>query len=189
MDKQIYYLPGHGGRLETGLGEGILDRGFNVEGRATVGEFRYLSFGEQVALVAQDLSTKYWHEDAKVIANSFGAYLFLHAQELMEPYIGRVLLLSPIVGEFSNDDTEMGFIPPRADKLQKLAGAGTYPIPRQCEIHVGAQDWQSNPDNVVKLAGLLGLLVTVVPNAGHMLGKPYVSALLDRWLSSSPATS
>ena len=158
-------------------------------GRETVGEFRYLSFSEQIALVAQDLSTKYWHEDAKVIANSFGAYLFLHAQELMEPYIGRVLLLSPIVGEFSNDDTKMGFIPPRADKLQKLAGSGAYPISKHCEIHVGAQDWQSNPGNVIKLAGLLGLPVTVVPNAGHMLGKSYVSALLDRWLSSSPATS
>jgi hypothetical protein len=26
------------------------------------------------------------------------------------------------------------------------------------------------------------LAVTTVPQAGHMLGKSYVSALLDRWL-------
>ena len=51
-----------------------------------------------------------------------------------------------------------------------------------CEIHVGAQDWQSNPDNVLKLAALLHLPVTVVPDAGHMLGKEYVGKLLGGWL-------
>ena len=49
----IYYLPGHGGRLGTGLGEGLLSRGFDVAGRETVGEFKDLPFNEQVALVAQ----------------------------------------------------------------------------------------------------------------------------------------
>ena len=185
LTKSIYYLPGHGGRLETGLGEALLSRGFNVSGRETIGEFKKLSFGEQVALVAQDLTSAHWHQDARVVANSFGAYLFLHAQELIKPYIGRVLLLSPIVGEFSNEDTRTGFIPPRADKLQKLAGGGVYPVPTHCEIHVGEHDWQSNPDNVIEFASLLGLSVTVVPNAGHMLDKSYVSALLDRWLSSA----
>ena len=35
--KTIYYLPGHGGRLGTGLGEALLSRGYNVSGRETVG--------------------------------------------------------------------------------------------------------------------------------------------------------
>ncbi len=39
-----------------------------------------------------------------------------------------------------------------------------------------------NPRNVTELAQHLGLAVTVVPNAGHMLDKGYVAALLDRWL-------
>jgi hypothetical protein len=30
---------------------------------------------------------------------------------------------------------------------------------------------------------MLGLDVTVVQNAGHMLGKDYVGNLLDKWLS------
>ena len=185
MVSSIYYLPGHGGRLGTGLGEALLSRGFAVAGRETVGAFRTLPFREQVALVAHDLTSLYWHEDDRVIANSFGAYLFLNAQELMKPYIGRVLLLSPIVGEFSNEDSVLGFIPPQAGKLLDLAERGTYPAPKQCEIHVGEQDWQSNPSNVIKLAGYLGLDVTVVPNLGHMLGKSYVSAVLDRWLPKS----
>ena len=182
MTDSIYYLPGHGGRLSTGLGENLLGRGLDVSGRETVGEFLALTFKEQVELVAEDLRSFYWHPTAHVIANSFGAYLFLHAQALLPPFIGKVLLLSPIVGEFAEEGASIGFIPPRADRLLKLAQAGTYPTPMQCEIHVGAQDWQSNPDNVVRFAQLLGLPVTVVPDTGHMLGKQYVGGVLDRWL-------
>jgi hypothetical protein len=49
-------------------------------------------------------------------------------------------------------------------------------------MHVGSEDWQSNPTNVTALCSLLGIDVTVVPNAGHMLPKEYVGNLLDRWL-------
>jgi len=179
----IYYLPGHGGRLGTGLGEALLSRGYNVSGRETVGEFKDIPFSQQVAIIAEDLKTHYWHEDARVIANSFGAYLFLNAQALMSPYVGKVLLLSPIVGEFSNEDNGMGFIPPHSGRLAQLAESGTYPVPQHCEIHVGEHDWQSIPGNVTKLAGLLRLNATVVPGEGHMLDKRYVSAVLDRWLA------
>ena len=180
--KTIYYLPGHGGRLGAGLGEALLGRGYDVSGRETVGEFKDIPFSQQITIVAEDLTTHYWHEDARVIANSFGAYLFLNAQTLMKPYVGKVLLLSPIVGEFSNEDNGLGFIPPHSGRLAQLAEAGTYPVPQNCEIHVGEHDWQSNPANVTKLAGILGLSATVVPGGGHMLDKRYVSAVLDRWL-------
>lgn len=178
----IYYLPGHGGRIGTGLGEALLGRGYNVTGRETVDEFKGLPFSQQIAIIADDLTTHFWRKEALVIANSFGAYLFLNAQALMSPYVGKVLLLSPIVGEFSNEDSGLGFVPPHSGRLAQLAEDGSYPVPRQCEIHVGEHDWQSNPANVTKLAGLLGLSATVVPGGGHMLEKRYVSSVLDRWL-------
>ena len=186
MAISIYYLPGHGGQVSTGLGDGLLSRGFDVAGRETTGEFRKLRFTEQIELIAEDLQTGFWHEEARVVANSFGAYLFLNAQRLMKPYVGKVLLLSPIIGEFSSDETRMGFIPPQAGKLMELlADRGEYPVPNRCEIHVGEQDWQSNPKSVQSWAGKLGITTTIVPNAGHMLGKDYVSAVLDRWLPAA----
>ena len=48
-----------------------------------------------------------------------------------------------------------------------------------CEAHVGAEDWQSNPESVKNLFSLLGVGVTVVPEAGHALPKDYVGSLLD----------
>ena len=182
MKKSVYYLTGMGGRLDTGLGQALLSRGFEVAGRELYGEFRKLDFQQQVDIVAEDLQIHFWQEESRVIANSFGAYLFLHAQVQMKPYIGRVILLSPIVGEFSNEDTRMNFVPPRADKLQQLAEAKSFPIPIHCEVHVGSEDWQSNPVNVTAFGSMLGIDVTVVPNAGHMLPKEYVGNLLDRWL-------
>jgi hypothetical protein len=78
--KTIYYLPGYGGQLASGLGRALMDRGFDVAGRETRGDFRSLPFDEQIATVGQDLKDHFWHADARVICNSFGAYLFLHAQ-------------------------------------------------------------------------------------------------------------
>lgn len=185
MAISIYYLPGHGGQISTGLGEGLLSRGYGIAGRETTGAFRKMGFTEQIEIIADDLQSGYWDEEAHVVANSFGAYLFLNAQRLMKPYIGKVLLLSPIIGEFSSDEIKMGFIPPQAGRLMELADAGNYPTPNRCEIHVGDQDWQSNPQAVQRWADKLGISNTIVPNAGHMLDKGYVSAVLDRWLSSS----
>ncbi|MCF8211185.1 MAG: hypothetical protein K9K38_17555 [Rhodoferax sp.] len=174
--------------MNTGLGEALLSRGYQITGRETVGEFRRIPFSQQIAIIAEDLTASHWQEDGLVIANSFGAYLFLNAQALLQPYIGKVLLLSPIVGEFSNEETNIGFIPPQSGKLLEIAESGNYPTPQHCEIHVGENDWQSNPSNVLQLAGLLGVEVSVVPNGGHNLSKTYVSEVLDRWLPRSPSS-
>jgi hypothetical protein len=175
----IYYLPGHGGSLATGLGEGLLSRGYDVTGRETLGDFLKLPFAEQVDTVTSDLREHFWHEDARVICVSFGAYLFLHAQAQLPPFPGKVLLLSPILGEFKDDTTSRGFIPPRAGKLMRLARNGSYPAPRLCEIHVGSEDWQSQPEVVTEFGKLTGIAVTVAQGRGHDLGKDYVSPLCD----------
>jgi hypothetical protein len=43
MKDTVYYLPGMGGRLNTGLGRGIHDRGYKVVGRETRGEYQNCS--------------------------------------------------------------------------------------------------------------------------------------------------
>lgn len=40
IQKTVYYLPGAGGQLSTGLGQGLMDRGFDVTGRETRGARR-----------------------------------------------------------------------------------------------------------------------------------------------------
>jgi alpha-beta hydrolase superfamily lysophospholipase len=155
-----------------------------VVGRETVGTFRNLSFNEQVDLVCADLKEHFWLPDAHVVAVSFGAYLFLHAQARMESYPGNVLLLSPIVGQFGSESIGLGFIPPKAGLLKDLVGNGLFNAPLNCEIHVGSEDWQSNPEAVAVLGETTGMRVAIVSNRGHELGVDYVAPLLDRWLNT-----
>ncbi len=183
MSQIIYFLPGHGGRISNGLGQALIARGFDVVGRETVGAFKKLNFDVQVETIAHDLKANFWREDACVIANSYGAYLLLLALSSLQAFPGKMLLLSPIVGEFTNDKTNMGFIPPYAKRLYEQALNGKYPIPKHCEIHVGSEDWQSIPDNVTAFASLVNAKVTVLEGAGHSLPKAYVVGVLDRWLT------
>ena len=182
MDKTIYLLPGRGGRLTRGLGAELLTRGYRVVGRELFGDFQRLVFASQIDCVANDLISQFWHQEAMVVANSFGAYLFLQAQTLLAAFPGRVLLLSPIVGETANEEQMMFFVPPRARQLHELIFSGQYPTPVSCEIHVGDKDWQSNPIHVKAIGHALNISVTVVPNGGHRLDPNYVGSVLDAWL-------
>jgi len=183
MKITVYYLTGMNGYLAKGLGEALLSRDVDVSGRELVGEFRSLGFQEQIDTVCDDLTNHFWSKDSHVLANSFGAYLLLHSMaKLNRTYEGKVLLLSPIVGEFSNEDTLMNFIPPRSTHLYEVAQRGEFPKLTNCKIHVGSEDWQSNPRNVSRFAELVGIEVQVVQDGGHMLPKDYVGNLLDRWL-------
>jgi len=181
-ETHVYYLPGAGGQISIGLGAVIQAHGYEVVGRETRGAFNQLSFQEKIDRISKDLKSYFWRESACVIANSFGAYLFLHAQIQLEPYPGRVLCLSPIIGDFTDTHSMKGFIPPRSTEILKRASSGQMPRPREIEIHVGDKDWQSNPERVKDLGGLLEITTHVIPDAGHQLEHQYVRNLLALWL-------
>ena len=180
----LYYLPGRAGRLATGLGEGLRSRGWNVTGRETLGAFRDMPFADQVHTIAQDLQQHFWHVQARVVAVSFGAYLFLHAQAQLPSYPGRLLLLSPIMGGFADSASGTHFVPPQAELLRQRLEAGTFNAPMHGEVHVGEQDWQSGPEGVKRMAQMLGMPCTLVPGAGHQLDKGYVGGVLERWATA-----
>jgi hypothetical protein len=183
--KPLYYLPGHGGSLHKGLGDALSQRGFHIQGRETPGEFKTLGFQAQIDTIACDLHADFWTHDSLVVANSYGGYLLLHALASLPPYPGKLLLLSPIVGDFHTEAIGLGFYPPRADLLRELAEARSFPTPLKAEIHVGSEDWQSHPDAVGAFAVATGVRLTVVGGGGHRLGVDYVGGVLDRWLDSA----
>jgi len=183
--KAVYYLPGRDGKIATGLGEGILALGYDLEGRETPGSFKNLSFQEQLDLIANDLKSNFWNESSKVVAVSYGCYLLMHTLSELEAYPGSILLLSPVLGGVINKGTLRYYSPARADKLMQLVETKSFPVPKHIELHVGDSDWQCPPDRVVKLANCVGGDSTVVPHKGHDLGKAYVAPILDKWLSNN----
>ena len=71
---------------------------------------------------------------------------------------GNVMLLSPMVGEFENQDEDkpMTFITPRSTRLMELAESDSYPTPIHCEMSVGSEDWQACEANVSQFGDWLG---------------------------------
>ncbi len=182
MGNSVYYLPGRGGEITSGLGQGLLDRGCSIAGRETRGAFLKLTFQQQLDTICKDLQDDFWSADAKLVAVSYGCYLFLHAQRCMSAFPGRVLLLSPVLGRAFASSVGVGFIPPRSDQLIEAAMNQEFPTLDKAEIHVGSEDWQSNPTAVRAFGEHASIPVTVVEGKGHMLGVDYVGSLLDRWL-------
>ena len=76
----------------------------------------------------------------------------------------------------------MNFVPARDGVLQFMATNGVLNVPQDCEIHVGSEDWQSNPKSVLEFSRLTGVKSTVLPEMGHALDRNYVQSLLDIWL-------
>ena len=179
--KNIYYLTGRGGQLHTGVGQGLIDRGFKISGREMSGTFDTLAIQNQVNFIKGDLQADFWHRDAKIIAVSYGAYLLLHTLADLEPYPGSILLLSPVLGGVINSVEMRYYSPPRSDKLMKLAGKEKFPKPREIEIHVGDNDWQSPCERAEEFALSMGGECFVAPDTGRDLGKDYVSPILERW--------
>jgi len=130
MTDTIYYLTGRGGQLNTGVGSGLLDRGFTLRGREMSGKFDTLSIQNQIDLISQDLQDGFWQKESKVIAVSYGAYLLLQALSDHEPYHGSILLLSPVLGGVSSRESMRYFSPPRSDKLQRLIDEEAFPKPK-----------------------------------------------------------
>ncbi len=182
VKKTVYYLTGMGGNFRNGLAQELLARGWNVIGRELSGEFRTLAFQDQVDAIAADITETLSNADARVIANSFGAYLFLHALSKQPPFEGKAMLLSPIVGGFEDAASFRTFSPPYPRRLLEIARGGQFPALPSCEIHVGSDDWQSSPSNVTAFGRLIGARVKIVEGAGHMLPQEYVKSVLDEWL-------
>lgn len=181
--KSIYLLPGRGGKLNAGLGLALHNRGFRVAGRETLGDFARWPLPAQAQAIADDLQRDFWDEAGIVIANSYGAYLFLFAHLLTPQFPGKLLLLSPVIGAVAPSALGgVGFSPPYADRLMALAKLGELQLPQRCEIHVGAQDRQCPPAQLSEFGRLTQCPVTIVANSGHMLDHGYVRDLLDRWL-------
>jgi hypothetical protein len=63
---QLYYLPGRGGRLETGLGEALANQGLAVSGRETVGDFARLRVNIESTPTHDGDQGMGWHSDDEI---------------------------------------------------------------------------------------------------------------------------
>lgn len=174
----LYFLPGRGSSFQGRLGAELQSRGYELHGRVLEGEFAKLPFPDQISLIADDLS-KHSEQQLPLIAHSFGAYLGLHAILQNTGYVGKVLLISPILGAVKGNGRM--FKPPQSKRIAEAIEARQFPK-LDVDLLVGDQDWQSPLDECQNLVnGLCGNL-RVAEGKGHDLGAEIVKPQLDYFL-------
>lgn len=176
-------MPGRGNKLSE-IGELVNSYNYDVCGREFIPPFSRVKFSEQLYIIQKDLQAYFWHVNAKLIGHSYGGYLLLHALSEMEPFPGRILLFSPVLGPAMDKKRLFISYPPRSKKLLALAKTDNFPIPRYMEIHTGSSDDGCDP----KLAIIIGRLspavkVCIVQNQEHELSDSYVKKVISGFLS------
>lgn len=176
LKRNLYYLPGRGGRLTGGLGSFLSGLG-TVIGRELTGDFAKLTFTEQVDLVRADLTGQI----CIVVANSFGSYFLLNALLEMPGFAGKILLLSPVLGDVENPETGMVYCPPRAQRFIESLGGGGLEVAMNMRVLVGSEDWQCNR-LALALLKASGASVTEIAGESHTLPREAVLGALEALL-------
>ena len=183
----IYYCPGRGGRLNSGLGLEISARGFDLIGREIAGPgprdqsnpFASLSFQQQVEVIQHDLKTHAWTRDALVIGNSFGAYLIAHSILQLGYFPGKCLFISPVLGAVKT--TGMLFKPPKSGALKDAIESQSFPS-IMLDIIVGSRDEHFLPEFAKKLNQETIGSIELIDGEGHRLNHEILKSKLDQWL-------
>lgn len=185
-DRSVYLVPGRNDALGAFLGDCISRQGFDVYGREILPPFSQLPFAEQAAKIERDIRSFLLCTAGTLIGESYGAYLLLHALADMDPFPGKILLFSPVLGPAVSPNGRYSSRPPRAERLLRLAAEGRFPPPRRIEIHTGAADRGCDPDLAARIgASIPAAIVHILPGQGHPLDDAYRTTVITAFLATS----
>ena len=182
----LYFIPQPGEDFDDCLGRLMARMGYTIHGREIISDFARRRISEQVALIGSDLQLAFWCRDAVLVGRSYGAYLLLHTLADMDPFPGKILLCSPVLGAAVAKDGFYVSRPPRAEKLVKLAESNRFPAPHYMEIHTGAEDNDCHPLLATRFASMVGnTKLQIVAGAGHQLSEEYLQGVLSKFLDAT----
>jgi len=181
MQKSICYITGRGGSIRSGLGEYLALKTDKLYGLDLSHEFLTREFTQQVAEVALALR-KARVLSSPVIANSYGAYLVLHALLSRKIEISNLVLISPILGSCYSGNRF--FKPPFSQHLNTLMSETASNLPRRTTIIWGAEDESIDQNGIKKLTSQCNDIHLIeIDKQEHHIDKQILAETLDRILS------
>ncbi len=188
MNNTVYLVPGRGNKLND-IGEIITSLGFDVYGREILPPFSTLHFSKQLEIIQKDLTSLFWHIDAKLVGHSYGGYLLLHALSELKAFPGKILLFSPVLGAAIDKQRLYMSRPPRANRLLELAKTYKFPIPQSLEIHTGKDDDGCDPNLAKKIGSLISSAnINILKNQRHKLSTEHLKRVICKFLETGVST-
>lgn len=178
----LFYITGLYGSIENGLGR-YLNLKHDLIGGISLNEsFSKLKFLDQLSNVHKMLADFQLNGGHHVIANSYGAYLFLHCV-LRNPELSnlRSLLLSPVLGQ--SQFNGLGRIPPQALKLKNHLKAKQLSL-KNCTILAGSADPVINWEIIDIIREYDAVQITIAKDENHQINPKIMQDFIDNWVKS-----
>jgi hypothetical protein len=177
----ILYITGRNGHFQRGLGEYLDSLTDSFSGVSLDPVFFRQPFNEQVAKIQTAIGSSV---DQKIIANSYGGYLLMHALIDRSEVGHDVLLLSPVLGKAISLESIRFSRLPGANRLLEALEQGGFAKPRHMEIHTGDVDHSCCPLLAAKFAeGIPADRFELIPGQGRMIDRPIVQGIIDGFIT------
>jgi len=182
-DQRVIYITGRGGDANKGLGAYLKTLDANRIGLSVNSQFLQLDFQNQVNVVSK-LIGEFDSSHTRIIANSYGAYLCLHALIDAPSYLSHFLLLSPAIGAALNKQSLAYSRMPGCQRYDRTLTEKRLTKPGSLAIHIGDKD---DGYDLQRFTDLCAALATgphnVVENQGHTLDKVLIQKIVGQFLS------
>ena len=173
---KVIYITGRGGNALEGLGGYVESQADKYVGISINTLFLKQNFESQVEEIRATLLE---NEGFDVVANSYGAYLLLHALIGFEGKIASIKLLSPVLGKGISKTKMFSSRPPSVKTLMNSIDDKTLNCPKKTFIYIGEEDMGFCPELTQVYSNYLGENnVFVLKGEGHNLHKQTVRSIL-----------
>jgi len=176
---KLRYITGRGGSATQGLSLYLSTLVNDYQGFANDSELHRLSVDEQV-----DIITEFCKPATHLIANSYGAYLWLLSRIDAAPSETRVLLLSPVMGRAIDPEKMLSSRPPRLKGLENAIDEKRLVLPKRVSVVTGKDDNVCDYQTAARQCAKLGINhITILDGEGHNLNHSSVDRAVRNFIS------
>lgn len=176
---KLRYITGRGGSATQGLSSYLSTLADDYQGLANDSVLHRLSVDEQIGVVAE-----FSEAATHLIANSYGAYLWLLSRIDAAPTDTRVLLLSPLLGRAVDPEKMLSSRPPRLRGLENAITEGRITLPQQVRVVTGRDDDVCTYRTAVAQCSKLGIEdLSIIEGERHNISHALVSKTVADFLT------
>ena len=178
MTIKLRYITGRGGSTNQGLSLYLSMLVEDYQALANDAELHRLSVDEQINTV-----TGFCKPATHLIANSYGAYLWLLSRINAAPSNTRVLLLSPVMGRAVDPQKMLSSRPPRLRGLEIAISDGRLVLPQHVRVLTGRDDDVCTYQTALARCAKLGVEdLSIIEGEGHNMSHTLVSKTVAEFL-------